>query len=59
MELFQLDLRPGDYFVDVGIYEREWRYAYDYHWHVYPIKIKPTETKMGHRSVPHRWSVKN
>ena len=59
LELFQLDLRPGDYFVDVGIYEREWRYAYDYHWHVYPIKINPTETKMGHRSVPHRWSVKN
>ncbi|MGI9263384.1 MAG: ABC transporter ATP-binding protein [Gammaproteobacteria bacterium] len=58
LELFQLELRPGSYFVDVGIYEREWRYAYDYHWHVYPIEIKPTETKMGHRSVPHRWSVK-
>src|SRR5215208_1122341 len=25
----RLDLIPGEYFIDVGVYEREWRYAYD------------------------------
>jgi lipopolysaccharide transport system ATP-binding protein len=57
LELFEVDLRPGSYFVDVGIYEREWRYAYDYHWHVYPIQVGAAEARKGHRSVPHRWSV--
>ncbi len=57
LELFEVDLRPGGYFVDVGIYEREWRYAYDYHWHVYPIQVAAAEILKGHRSIPHRWSV--
>jgi lipopolysaccharide transport system ATP-binding protein len=57
LELFDVDLRPGCYFVDVGIYEREWRYAYDYHWHVYPVQVLATETRKEHRSVAHRWSV--
>jgi lipopolysaccharide transport system ATP-binding protein len=57
LELFEVDLRPGSYFVDVGIYEREWQYAYDYHWHVYPLEIRRAESHKGHRTVPHRWSV--
>jgi len=27
----RLDLAGGQYFVDVGVYERSWAYAYDYH----------------------------
>jgi uncharacterized protein YndB with AHSA1/START domain len=53
----EVDLRPGSYFVDVGIYEREWQYAYDYHWHVYPLEIRRAESHKSHRTVPHRWSV--
>jgi len=34
-----LDLEDGHYFVDVGAYEREWSYAYDYHSKVYPLRI--------------------
>src|SRR5215216_440826 len=35
----RLDLIPGEYFVDLGVYEREWRYAYDYHWHVHALRV--------------------
>jgi len=35
----RLDVQPGSYRFDVGVYEREWAYAYDYHWHAYPIEV--------------------
>jgi lipopolysaccharide transport system ATP-binding protein len=56
LNIFQLDLREGKYFVDVGIYERNWRYAYDYHWHIYPIQVLPAAMNPDHRSAPHRWT---
>lgn len=56
LDIFRLDMREGKYFVDVGIYERDWRYAYDYHWHVYPIQVLPAPINPGHRATPHRWS---
>jgi hypothetical protein len=37
LHLDRLDLNGGKYFIDVGIYEQTWAYAYDYHWHVYPL----------------------
>jgi len=35
----EIELFPGEYVVDVGVYERSWKFAYDYHWHVYPLKV--------------------
>ena len=57
LEVFSLDLRPGQYFVNVGIYERAWGYAYDYHWHAYKIKVEPKSLELGLRSAPHRWII--
>jgi lipopolysaccharide transport system ATP-binding protein len=45
-----LDLDNGTYYVDVGAYEREWAYTYDYHWKAYPIVIHRTGTKGLQRS---------
>jgi lipopolysaccharide transport system ATP-binding protein len=53
--LERLDLSGGQYYVDVGIYARDWAYAYDYHWHVYPLRIHPTEGEKGFLRPPHRW----
>ena len=39
----RLDLEGGQYYADIGIYEADWTYAYDYHWHVYPILIRPRQ----------------
>jgi lipopolysaccharide transport system ATP-binding protein len=52
----RLDLGAGRYYVDVGAYEREWSYAYDYHWHVYPLRVAGNGGK-GLLSAPHRWSL--
>ncbi len=51
----RLDLSGGRYYVDVGVYERGWAYAYDRHWHVYPLRVRPSGTGRGILSVQHRW----
>jgi lipopolysaccharide transport system ATP-binding protein len=53
----RLDLIPGEYFVDVGIYEGAWHHAYDYHWHVYPLRVLGTTADSGVFRPPHRWEV--
>jgi lipopolysaccharide transport system ATP-binding protein len=39
LNLERLDVAPGDYRFDVGVYERSWAYVYDYHWHAYPLEV--------------------
>ncbi|MDB6029252.1 MAG: transporter related [Verrucomicrobiales bacterium] len=51
----RLDLADGEYYVDVGIFEREWAYAYDYHWHVYPLRIRALRGNKGIIAPPQRW----
>jgi lipopolysaccharide transport system ATP-binding protein len=53
----RLDLNGGLYFVDAGIYERTWAYTYDYHWHVYPLTVRPGPDQKGVLQLPHRWEV--
>ncbi|MBV9385190.1 MAG: Wzt carbohydrate-binding domain-containing protein [Chroococcidiopsidaceae cyanobacterium CP_BM_ER_R8_30] len=55
LHLDRLDLSGGQYFVNVGINERNWAYAYDYHWHVYPLSIHSTVSKQGILCPPCRW----
>jgi lipopolysaccharide transport system ATP-binding protein len=39
LTLERLDVPPGSYRFDVGVYERAWDYVYDYHWHAYPLEV--------------------
>lgn len=55
--LERLDLIGGQYFVDVGIYEQNWAYAYDYHWHVYPLVIVSNIREKGIICPPHLWQI--
>ncbi len=55
--LDRLDLIAGAYFVDVGIFEQNWTYAYDYHWHVYPYRVINTGSDKGVVRPPHRWQI--
>jgi lipopolysaccharide transport system ATP-binding protein len=57
LQLDRLDLIGGQYYVDVGIYERDWTYTYDYHWHVYPLIVRPTPGEKGIVRPPHRWQL--
>lgn len=56
--LDRLDLNGGRYFVDVGIYESSWAYAYDYHWGVYPLIVSQPGGQ-GVLRPPHRWEIDN
>ena len=38
--LHRLDLDPGTYFIDVGVYEKHWAFAYDYHSRAYPLIVR-------------------
>jgi lipopolysaccharide transport system ATP-binding protein len=51
----RLDLKSGKYFINPGIYKKDWEYAYDYHWHVYPIIIDSKMRSRGIITPPHRW----
>jgi lipopolysaccharide transport system ATP-binding protein len=52
----RLDLSDGQYFVDVGIYAQDWSYAYDFHWHVYPLRVL-SPIKQGVVCPPHHWDT--
>jgi lipopolysaccharide transport system ATP-binding protein len=53
-----VELRAGEYVVDVGVYEASWAFAYDYHWHAYPLTVVGSDTsKAIFRPRQHRWTV--
>lgn len=58
LNLERLDLVGGSYFVDVGVYQQDWSYAYDYHWHVYPLVVRSTANQQGLLSPPLRWDTR-
>ena len=53
----RLDLPAGRYFVDAGIYERDWAYGYDCHWHVYPLEICAEIQGQGVLYPPLTWEL--
>ncbi len=53
----RLDLVPGDYRVDVGVYEAGWRFAYDYHWSAYPLRVRGPAGGDGVLQAPVRWDL--
>ncbi|NEO41931.1 MAG: ABC transporter ATP-binding protein [Moorea sp. SIOASIH] len=57
LHLSRLDLNSGKYFVDVGVYEPNWAYAYDYHWHVYQLLVRSKDSEKGILSPPLRWDI--
>jgi lipopolysaccharide transport system ATP-binding protein len=53
----RLDLVGGQYYVDVAAYEGGWAYAYDHHWHAYPLLIRKTPAEEGVLAPPLRWEI--
>lgn len=53
----RVDLSSGKYFVNVGIYEQDWSYAYDYHRHVYPLIVSSQTSSKGILQPPMRWEI--
>lgn len=53
----RLDLMTGRYYIEVGVYEQNWVYAYDYHWHIYPLQVKGNSSEKGILRPPHQWTL--
>jgi lipopolysaccharide transport system ATP-binding protein len=60
LHIERLDLAAGDYHVNIGAYEHEWAYAYDYQRHPSTLTIVApvAGTNSGILSVPSYWQVK-
>jgi lipopolysaccharide transport system ATP-binding protein len=60
LQIERLDLNGGQYYVNVGVYEPNDNYAYDYHWHVYTLRIlQPNSYAQGVMYLPHAWKLHN
>jgi lipopolysaccharide transport system ATP-binding protein len=57
IQMDELNLIGGQYYVDVGVYEKDWTYAYDSHRHVYPFTILDTGADKGILLPPYRWDL--
>lgn len=57
LHLDRLDLGGGDYFVEPGIYQSNWEYAYDFHWHVYTIRIDAPTPEPTLLLPPLKWII--
>lgn len=55
LQLDRLDLKSGKYYINPGVYQQNWEYVYDYHWHVYPITVESKVYSRGILAPPHRW----
>lgn len=55
----RVDLVPGDYFVDVGVFASNWSHAYDYHWHVYRLTVTGGNRHKGILAPPCHWLLAN
>jgi lipopolysaccharide transport system ATP-binding protein len=53
----RLDLLPGDYVLDAGIYRSDWDFAYDFHWNAYRLRVVGRGGDKGVFRPPHRWEV--
>lgn len=59
LTLDRLDLVPGRYFVDVGLYRADWEVVYDFHWHAYALDVAGPGSDRGVLRPPHRWTLES
>lgn len=52
----RLDLVPGRYVLDVGLYSADWSVVYDFHWHGYELDVHGPPER-GIVAAPRSWQV--
>jgi lipopolysaccharide transport system ATP-binding protein len=61
-EIRSLPLRPGYYFVNVGLFPNDWSYMYDYHWQMHSFQVEDhgfgNEDTTGVMALETRWAVR-
>jgi lipopolysaccharide transport system ATP-binding protein len=58
LRLERLDLNGGKYNINVGVYEKNWAYAYDHHWQAYSISVQSGGGEKGVLCPPYQWELK-
>lgn len=53
----RIDLPPGEYPISVGLYARDWSYAYDYIWKACRLLIDGPRPLTGNIDPPREWHV--
>lgn len=56
LDIERLDLAPGNYFVNVGIYTPDWQVTHDFHWHLYALSVQG-DPQGGLIQPPIAWNV--
>ncbi|MDX6555040.1 MAG: lipopolysaccharide transport system ATP-binding protein [Miltoncostaeaceae bacterium] len=57
LELERLDLAPGAYLVDIGLYRSDWESAFDYHWGAHALQVDGEVAGARLLAPPARWSI--
>jgi lipopolysaccharide transport system ATP-binding protein len=55
LTLDRLDLEPGAYWIDTGVYSTDWEVPHDYRWDCVKVLVVGSPTS-GSVQPPHRWS---
>lgn len=56
LRIERMDLRPGPYRLDVGVFRGDWEHPHDYHWAAYPFSVVGAETA-GVLNPPYSWRL--
>ncbi len=57
LRIGRLDLPGGEYALDVGVFHRDWEYAYDYHSSAYPLRVEGGSGAKGMLLPPQVWTI--
>jgi lipopolysaccharide transport system ATP-binding protein len=57
VEIVGGEVDRGSYLVSVGVYERDWQYAYDYHWQAYELTVERGRGPTNRPTSKTRWFV--
>ncbi len=57
LNLDWLALTPGRYSVEVGVFQHDWAYAYDFHSQAYPLVVVGAGGSKGVLATPQHWEL--
>jgi lipopolysaccharide transport system ATP-binding protein len=58
LALDDVELAPGTYFVDIGVFPADWKHSYDYHWRAHRLRVRGNRyTDFVYRPRLRRWTV--
>jgi lipopolysaccharide transport system ATP-binding protein len=58
LALDDVELAPGTYFVDIGVFPPDWAFSYDYHWCAHRLRVRGNRyTDFVYRPRLRRWTI--